>query len=583
MILPLFASIVTAILFGILTIVFSIREERAKKAILDREKLEKHRLYEISILKEIQERIGYSLDIEKVIDVITGSVKGQFIYSSVSSLVIKDSHLVFRININESVSRTFIEQVKTSMLASLATLLGSVPTKVDEIFYGEPLDDTNKSSLASFFHIPLFINGKAVGIINISSTSQNLYKEDEMTLLYQIVNQVSNALSKFEEVLKTEKSKLIATISSLADGVFMVDSKNQLLIINDAAKRFLKITNGDPAFHDILNSFPKTYDLVTKISEATSQNKVIEEKDLIIEGQSFEMFITPVSMSSENPEDQQSKSIGVSVMLHDITIEKNLSHIKEDFTNMMVHELRSPLTAIKDSSELILSDKMNLNAEEKHQFLEIINKQSRVLLDQVGSILDAAKLDSGNLVLNKKPINLEELINERIKIFLPQADKKHISLNSDLPQELPLVTFDKIRISQVINNLLSNSLKFTPPDGKITISVKVVNNSQGGQEVKVSVSDTGIGIPKEKQKDIFVKFHQVESNQIKNSPDSSGLGLYIVKRIVEAHGGSVEVASEEAHGSTISFTLPVQEKQINHQTFSNTQSPASSQTQPLQA
>jgi len=583
MILPLFASISTAILFGFLTIVFSIREERAKKAILDREKLEKHRLYEISILKEIQERIGYSLDIEKVIDVITESLKNQFVYSGVSSLIIKDDHLVFKINVNESVSRTFIEQVKTSMLASLATLLGSVPTKVDEIFYGVPLDDTNKSSLASFFHIPLFINGKAVGIINVSSVEQNLYKEDEMTLLYQIVNQVSSALSKFEEVLKIEKSKLIATISSLADGVFMIDSGNQLLIINDAAKRFLKIVNEEATFHDILNSFPKTYDLVAKISEATSQNKVIEEKDLIIEGQSFEMFITPISMSPENPKDRQSKSIGVSIMLHDITIEKNLSHIKEDFTNMMVHELRSPLTAIKDSSELILSEKMNLNAEEKHQFLEIINKQSKVLLDQVGSILDAAKLDSGNLVLNKKPINIEELINERIKIFLPQADKKHISLSSDMPQAFPLVTFDKIRIAQVINNLLSNSLKFTPEDGKITISVKILNNSQGGQEIKVSVSDTGIGIPKEKQNDMFVKFHQVESNQIKNSPDSTGLGLYIVKRIVEAHGGSVEVESEEGHGSTISFTLPIQEKKINHQSFSNTEPSLSSQNIPIQA
>ena len=206
-----------------------------------------------------------------------------------------------------------------------------------------------------------------------------------------------------------------------------------------------------------------------------------------------------------------------------------------------------------------------------------------MLLDQVGSILDAAKLDSGNLVLNKKPLNLAELINERIKIFLPQADKKHISLSSDLPQELPLIAFDKIRIAQVVNNLLSNSLKFTPTDGKIIISVKIINNSQGGQEVRVSVSDSGIGIPKEKQKDIFVKFHQVESNQIKNSPDSSGLGLYIVKRIVEAHDGSVEVESEEGHGTTISFTLPLREKTINHQTFSNNETSLSSQAVSAQA
>ncbi|MBI2031757.1 MAG: PAS domain-containing protein [Candidatus Levybacteria bacterium] len=577
--LSLIASIATAVIFGIMTIIFSIREERAKKSILDRENLEKHRLYEISILKEIQDRIGYSLDIEKVIDVINGSLKNLFPYSSVSSLVLKDNHLIFKSSINEPVSRKFLGEVKESMLASLAAILGSIPTKVEESFYGLPLDDSHEQNLASFFHIPLFINGKAQGVINVSSTKPNLYKEKEMILLYQIVEQVSNALSNFEKVLKTEKEKLMATISSLADGVFMIDSKNQLLIINDAAKHFLKVGAEDPIFQDILASFPKTYDLMAKINESIKQNKVVEEKDLVIEGQSFELFITPVSISSGNRTNQHDQPLGVSVMLHDITIEKNLEQIKENFTNMMVHELRSPLTAIKDSTELLLSEKINLGEQERHQFLEIINKQSRVLLDQVGSILDAAKLDSGSLVLNKKPINLEEIINERVKIFQPQAEKKHIALSSDLEHELPLVTADKIRVAQVINNLLSNSLKFTPENGKITILTRMINGSQG---VKISVSDTGIGIPKEKQKDIFVKFHQVEKNQTKNSPDSTGLGLYIVKRIVEAHGGTIEVESEEGHGTTISFVLPTQENTVNHQGSQIHESQPPIQPQPIQ-
>jgi len=581
MTLAFIASFLTAVVFGVLTIIFSIREERIKKSILEREKLEKHRLYEISILKEIQDRIGYSLDIEKVIDVINGSLKNLFPYSAASSLVLKDDRLIFKSNINEPISRKFLNQVKESMCASLAAILGSIPTKIEESFYGLPLDDSRQDNLASYFHIPLFVNGKGVGIINVSSVKPNLYKEKEMTLLYQIVEQVSNALSNFENVLKTEKEKLLATISSLADGVFMIDSANKLLIINDAAKRFLKINSDNPSYQDILAVFPKDYNLTVKINEAMSQNKTIEEKDLSIGSQSFELFITPVSIALDGKMNHH-QSIGVSVMLHDITIEKNLEQIKEDFTNMMVHELRSPLTAIKDSTELLLSEKVNLEDQERRQFLEIINKQSKVLLDQVGSILDAAKFDSGSLVLNKKPINLEEIINERIKIFQPQADKKHILLSSDLQHDLPLVTADKIRIAQVINNLLSNSLKFTPENGRITISTKMTD---GLQKVKISVSDTGIGIPKEKQKDIFVKFHQVEKNQAKNSPDSTGLGLYIVKRIIDAHGGTIEVESEEGRGTTISFILPVQENAVNYKEEQNSthKSGVSQQPQPIQA
>lgn len=583
MTISLIASIITALIFGILTIVFSLREEKAKRIILDRENSEKHRLYEISILKEIQDRIGYSLDIEMVIDVINGSLKNLFPYSTASSLVLKDSHLIFKSSVNEPVSQKFLNQVKESMLASLATISGSIPTRIEESFYGLPLDNYRDENPASFFHIPLFINGKVKGIINISSVKPNLYKEEEMTLLYQIVEQVSNTLSNFERVLETEKEKLMATISSLADGVFMIDSKNELLIINDATKRFLKISAEEPTFQDILASFPKNYDLIAKINEATNQNKTVEEKDLSLGRQSFELFITPVFLASENRAKEYRQLIGTSVMIHDITIEKNLEQIKENFTNMMVHELRSPLTAIKDSTELLLSEKINLEDKEKRQFLEIINKQSKVLLDQVGTILDAAKFDSGNLVLNKKPINLEEIINERIKIFQPQAEKKHILLSSDLQNEIPLVMADKIRIAQVLNNLLSNSLKFTPENGKITILSRIINDPQA---VKVSVSDTGIGIPKDKQKDIFIKFHQVEKNQIKNSPDSTGLGLYIVKRIIDAHKGIVEVESEEGHGTTISFILPIQIQKNasnNHQDSQINTYQSSNQPQTIQA
>lgn len=235
--------------------------------------------------------------------------------------------------------------------------------------------------------------------------------------------------------------------------------------------------------------------------------------------------------------------------------EKNLSHLKEDFTNIIVHELRAPTIAIKDSSELILSSKYNLSEKEKKQFLEIINRQSRILLAQIGSVLDAAKLKADKFTITKIQGDLSQAIKEEVATFLPPATKKQINLEADIPPSLPKVSFDATRISQVMNNLLSNSIKFTKERG--TIQVVVNYRPASGEFITVSVCDTGIGIPKELQKNLFSQFVQANTTPQSLANQGTGLGLYVVKGIVEAHGGSVSLESEPGKGTTISFTLPV--------------------------
>ena len=231
-------------------------------------------------------------------------------------------------------------------------------------------------------------------------------------------------------------------------------------------------------------------------------------------------------------------------------------NLKDDFANIAVHELRAPLTSIKDSSELLLNHKYTLKDDEKEQFLKMINRQSHLLLDQVGSILDAAKLESGTFSLDKKPDTIDELIYERIKIFTPQAERKNILLTCNVDNHLPLVDVDKVRIGQALNNLISNSIKFTPVGGRIIVSAAGVD-TQGVSQLQVSVADTGRGIPKDKQGKIFSKFYQVKSNDGREERDGSGLGLYITKKIIDAHGGSITVDSDEGRGTIMTFALPV--------------------------
>lgn len=545
------SAIFSTIFFALIALILSVRQRRIVYRIQKQEAKERQSLYQISILKEIQDRIGYSLDTQKVIDVITGSLKHLFPYSTASSIVIKNNRLIIKTSVEQTVSSSFVLQVKKTMLASLQALVPNAPVHADEQIVGVALDEGKTEPVKSFFNIPLVIGNNVVGLINISSTEKDLYKEDEITILYQIVAQASNALSKLKDVLETEKGKLTAMISSLADGVFMVDTNKNLLIINQAAGSFLGVSVKNPAFTDILSSAGSQYNFSQKIDEALQRNQLIEEKEITINDKVFQAFITPVPGFNE---DEKSKPIGASILLHDITIEKNVTRIKEDFTHMIVHELRAPLTAIKDSAELMIEvfeDKGTLQKEQQKRLLQIIEQQSKDLLEQINQVLDAAKIEAGRFSIEKISSDLPQVIQDAIEPFMPQANKKQVIISTDIYYPMPRIEIDKARITQVLNNLISNSLKFTPANGKIIVSAKP---NEGF--ITVSVSDNGMGIDESEQKDLFSKYYQIRTTPHELAKKGTGLGLFIIKGIVEAHGGSVGVKSKPGEGTTIFFNIP---------------------------
>ena len=225
---------------------------------------------------------------------------------------------------------------------------------------------------------------------------------------------------------------------------------------------------------------------------------------------------------------------------------------------MMVHELRAPLTAIKDSAELMveqLEDEGKIERDQETKFLSIIDQQSKKMLLQIGQVLDAAKIEAGEFVVSKSPNNISEIIKDAVEPFLPEARKKQLFLSTEISPSLPKVEVDSLKITEALNNLISNSLKFTPAGGRIVVSAKVENEG-----LKVAVSDNGIGIPEDDQKDLFSKYYQIRTSPHQLAKKGTGLGLYITKGIVEAHNGSVGVISGGLNqGTTIYFVLPIAE------------------------
>jgi len=577
--LPIVASLSTTLVLGIATILFSIREERSRKLLKIREENQKHRLYQISLMKEFQDRIGYSLDTDKVIGVITGSLRNLFPYSTASSMVIHSDRLEFKTYVEEQVGPLFIDEIKRSMLTSLQTLLGTdITSTIDERLAGGLLDEMNKDTMKSHFTIPLVVNNSVVGLITVASKKESFFTVEEMTLLYQITNSAAKTLSRLENVLATEEGKLLSMVGSLADGVFMVDTNRHLSVINNAAKLILKINKDKPGIVDVLSAIPSIYDLGGKIDSAMNEKKSIIEKEIQIGDRFVQVFITPVFNPNWKTLTQIQDSppvYGASVLLHDITLEKNLSKLKEDFTNMMVHELRSPLTAIKGASELLSSNKGLIDENQSHKLLSVIEEQAKRLLDQVNSILDAAKLDAGKFAVDKSKGTIQKIIKEKTDLFQAQAQGKHITIESHIQEGIPEFLFDPLRVGQVVNNLISNSLKFTPQGGIITLSA---NTDAMKRFVIIRITDNGIGIAAEKQSTLFSKFSQISANKPKGLTQAgTGLGLYIVKGIVEAHGGTVSLQSAPQQGTTITFTLPIDSPGIQPQEQSQPPQPVAVQ------
>jgi len=228
---------------------------------------------------------------------------------------------------------------------------------------------------------------------------------------------------------------------------------------------------------------------------------------------------------------------------------KTLDRQKTEFLNIVAHDLRTPLSSIRGFADLIL---MYKNRPDKHEeFLNIIKNESIRLEMLINDYLDLEKIESGQITFKRESVDIKSVINDSLVTYRGEAEEHGISLKSHFSDDIPVITADDGKIRQVVSNLLSNAIKYTPKGGTVTISV-----IKNGCYVEVSVEDTGSGIPGEYHKKIFDRFVQVEGGN-KKVKKGTGLGLPIVKNIVEHYGGKIWVKSEYGRGAKFIFTLPI--------------------------
>lgn len=542
-------------------------------------------MYELAILKELGDRIGYSLDVHEVIDIITGSLHQFIDYCAVSYMLLEPEKVIFKVHLEKSVHREFINDVRGRMLNSLSALLNRGPISVkmvDEVLSGAILVEDIAEPVRSFFNIPLVIGEKVVGVLTIADTKTGLYKEEEMTILYKITQQASKAVTKLQEVVQTEQQKLNSMVESMVEGVVMTDKDYRVVVANPAVKDVLGLgARKDLTIFDFIDHLEGKFDIRGKLEESVKLDKILEVPEVLIKNRFFQIFVSPVKSAFGIT---KGEILGGVVIFRDITQEKEVEQLRKDFTSMMVHELRSPLEGIRGMAEL-MARKNNAFKPEKFikEYAPLIHHSSSQMLGLINDLLDTAKIEAGKFEINKELADIKQIVAESVKFYKPLTVEADIGLALVLDPKVPeKIWLDSGETTRVINNFVSNSLKFTKPKGEIIIQVLLhkkgsdiaeesenakirwfIKKGEGNftnlpDSLIVAVTDTGAGISKEELPLLFNKFKQFRSAVIRADKKGTGLGLAIAKGIIEAHKGIIGVASEEGAGSTFYFSIPLE-------------------------
>jgi two-component system phosphate regulon sensor histidine kinase PhoR len=360
---------------------------------------------------------------------------------------------------------------------------------------------------------------------------------DEIGRLGRAFNEMSSNVKNTMAAISGERGRLVAVLSSLSDGVIMTDSQERVVLANPAAERLFKFkettVTGKPlieAIHD-----HEVDNVVKKCLEtALGQNTQFDSTA----GQFLRAIAVPITTG---------KTSGALVLFQDLTEPRSLQTMRREFVGNISHELRTPLAAIRAIVDTLRDGAIN-EKKVAEDFLNRLDVEVDGMTQMVAELIELSRIETGKIRMKLEAVDLNLLTEEVIARLGPQADRQQVSLSAELSSDLPFVQADKERIQQVIVNIVHNAIKFTPQGGKVVVSTKLDN-----QSVVTQVSDTGIGISKEDLPHIFERFFKADKS---HSTSGTGLGLAIAKHIVQSHGGSIWVQSEQGKGSTFGFNLP---------------------------
>ncbi len=507
------------------------------------------------VLPDLFRRSAYSLELQENLDLVASYLIKPLNASSVSYLIQTPKGFSVKARLMGDVSLAYMAKVKDSLALDYLKLVGQEGQSLvadEKITGGQAVENGGVSDFLNSVVVPISFRGQIVGVFGAYGSADLMGQASTKSFLEKVVGTASGFVEDYGVNLNKERGKLESILQSMDEGVLVFNSDYSVGLMNRAARVFLACEDNQPThiseITPLLGGALPIQEVVSGILDGGEPKTL---KRIFINNRYMGFTFMPVVHERE--------IVGVGVIMHNDSEEERLKNLREDFTAMMVHELRAPLTVIRGSADMILQNKEKFTSQDIDLFLTQIKTSAWDLLKLVNDLLDSAKIESGKFTVDKTPCDLTALVRQEVENYKVFAESKNIDLIVDLAEDIPQLSLDKEKIVQVLNNLLSNAVKFTYKGEIVHLSdrgfIKVGTRLQGGS-VQVFVADNGPGIPAEVKKQLFNKFVQVRESQVSNE-SGTGLGLAIAKGIVEAHGGKIWVEDNVPKGSVFIFTLPV--------------------------
>lgn len=397
--------------------------------------------------------------------------------------------------------------------------------------------------------IPADFTGSLLEEITLSIRNFLSRSQDQLAR----IQEENQGLSLQLQLLRRRKSNVEEIINSIHDAVVVTDERQRVILANEAAEKLYDFTF-DGSNPKNITDVIRQQDLIDLISRTRQSKTVHVRHELTFQKQdrpvTFDVVLSCV-------EDENENVIQVVAVLHDITREKEIAQMKNDFVSHVSHELKTPLASINAYAEMLVDGEAEDAATIK-QFCGIIQSQAQRLNRLIEDILNISRIESGLVKVKKETHSLALVIRDAVEMIKSYAQEKNIEIKYPAPILYDQVYVDRDMISQVVINLLSNAVKYTTAGGQISVNSEL-DEIEG--QVKVSITDTGVGIPPEDVDHVFDKFYRVQANN--KYAKGTGLGLNLVKQIVDTvHDGNVFVTSTVGQGSTFGFVLPLAAEKI---------------------
>lgn len=395
---------------------------------------------------------------------------------------------------------------------------------------------------------------------DLAAWAENEVNTVELNSALALLRESQAEISRQYREAERARGETLAVFDAASEALILVSSDRRFLSVNRQFTEFFGLTQqqvvgrrfeelqpevqrafADPAAFSALVT-GTAGDTDRRFTEVVSQQWPVPRE--------LELFSTPVRSGT-------GEFLGRLYALRDVTHEREVDRMKSEFVSLVSHELRTPLTSIKGYIDLLMDGDAGALNEEQQDYLAIVQNNADRLVALINDLLDVSRIESGRIELRREPLDLVRSIAGVAALLRPQIEAKGQRLTLDLAKDLPAVSGDADRVTQILTNLLSNAYKYTPRGGSITIEA----HRSEGNYVLVAVRDTGIGLAPEEQAQLFTKFYRAR-NALTQEVGGTGLGLTITRSLIEMHGGTIDVTSAPGSGSTFAFTLPTTERPV---------------------